>query len=327
MAFLGCLMKKTKIAIIGECMIELSGNAFSTQTQSFGGDTLNTAVYLSRLLPHISPHYITALGLDEYSSSMLQAWELEGINCSLVLRDKERLPGLYSINIDDAGERSFHYWRDNSAAKYMCQHLMFVPNIAKIMDADIVYLSGISLAILPIHDREIILDVLATLKQHGATIITDSNYRPALWKDQIDAKFWLDNLYRLSDVALVTGDDEELLLGTEHTPAQEIVDRLHTLGVEQVVVKLGAEGAMWSINTGDTGSMNAERIDKLVDTTAAGDSFNAAFIAAYSQGESIANCCAWGNQLASKVIQHKGAIIPISHIQTLITNMEQINEK
>ena len=308
-------------------MIELSGNAFSTQTQNFGGDTLNTAVYLSRLLPHLSPYYITALGLDEYSSLMLQAWESEGINCSLVLRDTERLPGLYSINIDNAGERSFYYWRERSAAKYMCQHLMFTPNIAKFMDADIVYLSGISLAILPIHDRGILLDTLAILKRHGATIITDSNYRPKLWKDKIDAKFWLDSLYRLSDIALVTGDDEELLLDIENTQSQKIADRLHELGVGQVVVKLGEEGAMWSIKNGDAGYVNGESVEKVVDTTAAGDSFNAAYIAAYSQGSSMAESCSWGNRLAAQVIQHKGAIIPISQIQTLVTTMEQINEK
>ena len=327
MAFLGYVMKKTKIAIIGECMIELSGKAFSTQTQQFGGDTLNSAVYLSRLLSHVSPYYITALGQDEYSLLMLQAWEEEGLDCSLVLRDKERLPGLYSINIDDSGERSFYYWRDNSAAKYMCQHLMFVPNIAKVMDADIVYLSGISLSILPIHDREILLDALSTLKKHGATIITDSNYRPKLWKDRIDAKFWLDNLYRLSDIALVTGDDEELLLGIENTPPQNIADRLHALGVWNVVVKLGAKGAMWSSQHGETGYVDAEPVDQLVDTTAAGDSFNAAYIAAYSQGLTMAESCTWGNRLASKVIQHKGAIIPIENMQTLITTMEQTNEK
>ncbi|MGF1907699.1 sugar kinase [Aliivibrio salmonicida] len=320
-------MKKTKIAIIGECMIELSGNAFSTQTQSFGGDTLNTAVYLSRLLPTTSPYYITALGQDEYSSLMLKAWEKEGVDCSLVLRDNERLPGLYSINIDDTGERSFYYWRDNSAAKYMCQHLMFVSNVAQIMDADIIYLSGISLAILPIHDREILLDALTTLKRHGATIVTDSNYRPTLWKDNTDAKFWLDNLYRLSDVALVTGDDEELLLGTAGTPACEIANRLHYMGVAEVVVKLGSKGAMWSISTGDFGHIDAEPVKTLIDTTAAGDSFNAAYLAAYSQGASMAESCRWGNRLASQVIQHQGAIIPIEHIQTLITTMEQINEK
>ncbi|AAW88058.1 sugar kinase [Aliivibrio fischeri] len=320
-------MKKTKITIIGECMIELSGNAFSTQTQSFGGDTLNTAVYLSRLLPHVSPYYLTALGQDQYSSLMLKAWEKENIDCSLVLRDQERLPGLYSINIDDKGERSFHYWRDNSAAKYMCQHLLFVPNIAKIMDADIIYLSGISLAILPTHDREILFDVLATLKKHGATIITDSNYRPRLWKNNLDAKFWLDNLYRLSDMALVTGDDEELLLDKPNMPEKEVADRLHALGVGHVVVKLGAKGAMWSTLEGKSGYVDGESVDKLVDTTAAGDSFNAAYIAAYSQGASMAESCAWGNRLASQVIQHKGAIIPMDYLQTLITDMGQINEK
>ncbi|CRL62305.1 2-dehydro-3-deoxygluconokinase [Proteus vulgaris] len=95
------------VAIIGECMIELSGQPFLPQQQRFGGDTLNTALYLSRLEPSLHPRYITGLGADTYSTLMKKAWEEEGINCQSVITIPEKLPGLYAIEIDPCGERSF----------------------------------------------------------------------------------------------------------------------------------------------------------------------------------------------------------------------------
>lgn len=301
--------KNKKIAIIGECMIELSGKPFSVQSQHFGGDTLNTAVYLSRLLPPLSPRYITAVGTDNYSKQMLSAWKDEGLDVSSVLLNSDKLPGMYAIEINDVGERSFHYWRNDSAARYMCEHESFSTVVESLLDTDLVYLSGISLAILPDSSKSKLLAVLQQLKASGVMIAVDSNYRPHLWRDAADANDWLTKLYQLSDIALVTGEDEDLMLGkTDSDPAQ-IAARLHAFGVKRVVVKLGSDGAMWS-QDGQQGVVSGNKVEQVTDTTAAGDSFNAAYLAAWSCGLNMAECCYWGNKLAAQVIQHKGAIIP-----------------
>ncbi len=111
-----------KIALIGECMIELSGQPFGQMTQSYGGDTLNTAVYLSRLNPDLKPAYITALGEDSISQHMAEKWQVEGIDTQYVLIDPAHPTGLYMIQLDDAGERSFAYWRRQSAASQLLKH-------------------------------------------------------------------------------------------------------------------------------------------------------------------------------------------------------------
>lgn len=299
-----------KIAIIGECMIELSGMPFSTQEQRFGGDTLNTAVYLSRMVPGLAPYYVTALGEDTYSHQMISAWQDEGIDTSMVLKVAEKLPGMYAIEIDPQGERSFHYWRNDSAARQLCQHGDFAGVVESLKDFDLVYLSGISLAILPDKDKHLLLRSLEQLKQSGVQIVVDSNYRPRLWQSVSDACEWLGKLYQLSDIALVTAEDEDLLLGMTNSPAGIIAKRLHSMGVKQVVVKLGSEGAMWS-QCSLNGMAAGNKVDNVVDTTAAGDSFNAGFLAAWSMGMEIDECCHWGNKLAAQVIQHKGAIIPL----------------
>jgi len=321
------MMKKhKKIAIIGECMIELSGKPFESQQQNFGGDSLNTAVYLSRLQPSVSVQYMTGLGTDKYSQSMLLAWRNEGIDTSLVTLDEAKIPGLYAIAIDATGERTFSYWRNDSAARYMCEHAEFEQNMATLVDADLIYLSGISLAILPDSSKLKLLVSLATLKQAGVKIAVDSNYRPRLWESPAHAQQWLDKLYQLSDIALVTGDDEDLLLGTQDTEATVIAKRLHDFGIEQVVVKLGSEGAMWS-HAGQQGTVKTNKVEQVVDTTAAGDSFNAAYLAAWCAEQSMADCCDWGNGLAGQVIQYKGAVIPTEFMKNLINRMRVENDK
>lgn len=312
--------RQKKIAIIGECMIELSGQPFESQMQRFGGDSLNTAVYLSRLQPDVRVQYMTGLGTDSYSDKMQQAWREEGIDTALVTRDDTKIPGLYAIAIDGEGERTFSYWRSDSAARYMCEHPDFALNMQSLEDADLIYLSGISLAILPDSSKTLLLDTLAKLKTSGVKIAVDSNYRPRLWADATQACEWLDRLYQLSDIALVTGDDEDLLLGNTDTEPAVVAARLHALGVEQVVVKLGSAGAMWS-HAGEQGIVAGNKIDRVVDTTAAGDSFNAAYLAAWCADLPMAACCEWGNNLAGQVIQHKGAVIPVEFMHDLITRM------
>jgi 2-dehydro-3-deoxygluconokinase len=300
---------KRTVAIIGECMIELSGQPFLPQQQRFGGDTLNTALYLARLIPTLHPHYITGLGTDTYSALMQKAWEEEGINCQSVMTIPEKLPGLYAIEIDACGERSFHYWRSDAAARYIATDSRFTAHLNALPNNSVIYLSGISLAILTQEGKESLLTQLTHLKQRGITLIVDSNYRSRLWDSIPHAQEWFEKLYKLSDIALVTGDDEQILWQHPSLTEQNIAQRLHQWGNQSVIVKLGANGAFWSDGQ-NTGYISPNPIDSVVDTTAAGDSFNAGFIAAWLQNHSLPTCCIWGNTLAGLVIQHHGAIIP-----------------
>lgn len=309
-----------KIAILGECMIELSGQPFSTQEQRFGGDTLNTALYLSRLAPEVHPAYITVLGVDNYSKHMKTAWEDEGIDCSLVMINQDKLPALYAIELAADGERSFQYWRNDSAARYLCQNERYSCVMNSLASFDLVYLSGISLAILPEEDKQTLLDSLHVLKAQGVKIAVDSNFRPRLWAGKEHAIQWLEKLYRLADIALVTCDDEALLLGENISP-EALITRLRNFGVSEVIVKLGKDGAMFSDSEHNVAVATGNVVTNVVDTTAAGDSFNAGFLAAWATGYTLKECCHWGNKLAAEVIQHKGAIIPAENTRYITSMM------
>ncbi|EGR0580167.1 TPA: sugar kinase [Vibrio cholerae] len=315
------------IAIVGECMIELNGKPFGAMHQTFGGDTLNAAVYLRRgceanTNPNdIKVSYVTALGTDPISSGMLSRWQEEGIATELVLRDPTRTPGLYLIQLDDQGERTFLYWRNQSAARYLLQHPDFGQIKQALNQVDIVFLSGITLAILPDEDRIALLNLLVELKANGVEIAFDSNFRPALWPqdDHHTVKEIYQVMYQLTDVALVTFDDEQLIWG-DSTPEQTI-QRLTALGVQKCIVKLGAEGCLIQDSSASTFAPQAvptQPVEQVVDTTSAGDSFNGGFLSAYLAGADLATACQRGNTLAGTVIQHRGAIIPKEFTQSAL---------
>lgn len=325
------------IAIIGECMIELNGKPFGSMHQTFGGDTLNTAVYLSRGCEanlnkdDIKVSYVTALGADPISKGMLERWQQEGVSTDLVLQDNQRTPGLYLIQLDDAGERTFLYWRNQSAARYLLQHPDFNQIKQALRNVDMVFLSGITLAIFPEQVRIELLNILVELKTQGVEIAFDSNFRPALWpQDENQAvKNSYQAMYTLTDLALVTFDDEQLIWGD--TSPEQTIERLTKLGVKRCIVKLGADGCLIQDTTtqGDinqdfgTGStpraVPTQSIDSVVDTTSAGDSFNGGFLSAYLAGEDLITSCQRGNTMAGVVIQHRGAIIAKELTQTAIT--------
>ena len=300
----------TRVASIGECMVELGAAGPGRLTQTYGGDSLNTAVYLARLGgAGIAVDYVTALGDDAFSDEMAAGWRAEGIGTDLVARLPGRLPGLYVIRADAAGERSFHYWRSAAAAREMFR----TPLTARTMEAlpayDLVYLTGNSLAILPPEDRDRLTGLLAEVRARGGRVVFDSNYRPANWEGVGAARAWLGRASAGASIALPSFDDEAALHGD--TDAGATAARLGALGVEEVAVKDGP-GACTLVWPGGAAVVAARPVARPVDTTAAGDAFNAGYLAARLAKRPPPDAAEAGHRLAAAVIQYRGAIIPMA---------------
>lgn len=311
-------MGQLQIAILGECMVELQQQSQGLLSRKFGGDTLNTAVYLSRLTrsADVNVSYITGLGEDIFSQEMLSSWQQEGIDTQYVQQIANKLPGLYLIETDPDGERHFRYWRNDAAAKY-CLEQDNYPQIAKALTQfNWIYLSGISLAILTPKSRENLLAALEKAKAAGSKVIFDNNYRPALWSDAKTAQQIYKRILSLTDLALLTFDDELELYG-EHT-TDDCLARTRQLGVTSIVLKMGSKPChIYVENDQYTVAANVVPKEAVVDTTAAGDSFGAGFIGAMLLGKDPQTCARWGHDLAGTVIRHKGAIIDVTHMPSL----------
>lgn len=304
-------MMSKKIAVIGECMIELSEKNAAVN-RGFGGDTLNTSVYIARQTDAsaLAVHYVTALGTDAFSQQMLESWQAEEVKTDLIQRMADRLPGLYYIETDDTGERTFYYWRNEAAAKFWLESEQSAAICEELATFDYLYLSGISLAILSPQSREKLLTLLCECRANGGQVIFDNNYRPRLWASKEETQQVYQQMLTCTDIAFLTLDDEDALWGEK--PVTEVIARTHAAGVKEVVVKRGADSCLVSIVGEPQQEIPAVKLpkEKVVDTTAAGDSFSAGYLAVRLTGGDARSAAARGHLTASTVIQYRGAIIP-----------------
>jgi 2-dehydro-3-deoxygluconokinase len=295
----------TRVACIGECMIELRPAPGGLYSRGFGGDTLNTAVYLARLC--VETDYITALGDDTLSDEMVAGWQAEGVGTTRVARLKGKLPGIYLIETDARGERKFFHWRESAAAR----QLMDLPDTESILQSlagyDVVYLSAITLSILGEAGRGRLIAALRQARARGARIAFDTNFRARGWPDLEVARKVFRDAFEAADIVLASTEDLLPLY-----PGENDESLMARIPGQEVVMKLGEPASIVRFE-GVAQPVKAEPVTRpVVDTTAAGDSFAAAYIAARLGGADPVRSASAGHHLAGVVVCYPGAIIPRS---------------
>lgn len=295
-------------------MIELSLGADDGQSRvGYAGDTLNTAIYLRRGLPaEYDVEFVSVVGGDPLSDRMLAFIEAEGVGTAHMRRHPERIPGLYAITTDAEGERSFTYWRENSAAR-----TLFVDDDGADFEAlsefDLVYYSAITLAILSDPARAAFFEWIDRFRAAGGEIAFDSNYRPRLWASAEIARDAVATAWSKCDVAFPSVDDEIELFDDAGPDA--VLKRIEGYGCRFGALKRGGEGPL-PIGQSLEDLPDFRRVEKVIDTTAAGDSFVGGFLVEYAQGGPIDAALLSGHEYAACVITHPGAIIPTDIWQT-----------
>ena len=297
----------TRIVAIGECMVEMAPVAAMDQFRlGYAGDTLNTAWYLRSLLKSDDQiDYFTAVGTDALSDQMVCFLQTAGIGIRGILRRDDKSVGLYMIQLRD-GERSFCYWRGDSAARTLAADPRSLQ--AALDGADLAYFSGISLAILPPTDRNRLLTVLSGFRNAGGVVAFDPNLRLKLWKSPVEMTQAVMQAAAVSDIVLPSYDDEAQWFGDESLEAT--ADRYAAAKVGCRIIKNGS-GRILACDTGQRLSCDPISDVTPVDSTAAGDSFNAGFIAARLQGADLREAVHAGSSLAAQVIINFGALVEV----------------
>ncbi|NDW05823.1 sugar kinase [Jiella sp. 40Bstr34] len=285
-------------------MVELSVAGDGLYRRGFAGDTFNTAWHFARQAPAgWLAAYLTGLGTDEMSEEMLGFFMASGIETDAVRRIEGASPGLYMIHLKD-GERSFSYWREMAAARRLAAD---EDHLAEVFErGDAFYFSGITLAILPPDGRDRLIRHLAVAKASGKMVAFDPNVRPRLWPDMATARRAVEAAARVSTHCLPSFDDERATFGDE--TSRETAARYRSVGVAEVVVKDGASAALVSWDGGRE-QVPAVPPAEIVDTTGAGDSFNAAYLAARLRGAGPVAATIAGHRLASRVVGGHGALV------------------
>lgn len=292
-----------RLLSIGECMIELAPTADGTYSMGFAGDTFNTAWYARRIAnPSIDVAYLSAIGEDGPSARMRAFMTGAGIVPELRVRVGGSV-GLYMISLDK-GERSFSYWRSASAARTLADDLTDLPCKAD----DIAYFSGITMAILPEDGQKRLLDVLGRARASGVTVAFDPNLRPRLWKDTDTMCTAIMEAAQVCDIALPSFEDEQGYFGDADITAT--ADRYARAGASTVVVKDGPGQVLVRSPSGEM-SIAPKPVAEVIDTTAAGDSFNAGYLVGWMQGQGTDEAVRQGCDLARKVIGARGALVPV----------------
>ncbi|MEN9995703.1 MAG: 2-dehydro-3-deoxygluconokinase [Pseudomonadota bacterium] len=298
-------------------MLEVQANGFGPSVLSYGGDTFNTAVYLRRCASSkdIEVSYATGLGVDPLSQQLKTAWKNLGLNLHAIQSIDGKLPGMYLIETDDKGERSFHFWRESSAARAYFQ----APETDLERNAhnyDCIYFSGISMAILDDASRKRLFSMLQSARALGCRVVFDNNFRPKLWPSlQVAQQVYIE-AFAVCHTAMITLDDHQAVFG--HANLDDALRHAQAFEVPEMVIKRGADSTMvrerpdapWQ-------SISTERVERVIDTTAAGDSFAAAYLSRRLLGENALVSAEFGNKLAAEVIQHRGALIPLGAMQDL----------
>jgi len=293
----------TRVLIVGEPLVELMEDPPGTPRQGFGGDALNLAVYLKRAAPQLDVLLGGAVGDGSDSEALLALCRDEGIDVSLLRRVSGAELGRYRVTVDAGGERSFAYDRSASPFRGALDDDDLAPDEAF---ADVLCFSGIAMAVLHDAGRRALLAYATSVHERGGTVVYDPNHRPALWADH-DARAWTRSVVPNVDVLLASAEDGRRL--TDGGTPGAIAGAFRAMGAREVVV---TDGENPCVVVADDVLLEVAPIAlrAVIDTTAAGDAFDAGYLAARLRGESPLGSAAAGHASAAEAVGHRGALAP-----------------
>lgn len=293
-----------QLLAIGEAMIELAPDDSGLLRQGFAGDTFNAAYYARKALPASwQVNYFTLLGQDAMSDAMLGFMAEKQIGTDHIGRHASRMPGLYMVHLNH-GERSFSYWRSQSAARLLAENR---PALRKAIEAsDIIVFSGITLAILEGNGADNLLDILQELRDTDKIIAFDPNIRPRLWADHDHMRAQLIRGAKASNMVLPSFDDEASHFGD--LTVADTIRRYQSYGLQRIIVKNGADEIAVSFDD-QSFSVKTVAVAQIIDTTGAGDSFNGSFLGHFARTNDVVASVQFAAETAARTIQHYGALV------------------
>ncbi|MBV1900157.1 MAG: sugar kinase [Kordiimonadaceae bacterium] len=307
------MVEPMKIAFVGECMFEERAQGLQTndygQQVVIGGDTLNAAVYFSRLNRNKNTEvfYVSLVGGGPKDAAVIEEIQAEDINCDLIEQVPGSATGSYKVYVADDGERSFSYDRSCAPARALFEGATGDFRIQKVAQFDVLYVTGITLAVLYEPSRKKLLQLMRAMKSEGKVVVYDCNHRPRLWEDNATAKYYHETALAACSLALPSIEDLTQIFGQKSKV--EYMQMLTAMDIPAIVLKDGDGGAVSHFKE-ETKEHALPTVERPVDTTGAGDSFNAGLLTGLLKGCMVSESIELGHSIACEVIMSSGAITP-----------------
>ena len=296
---------KINVCSIGEAMIEISNIKNSLYNQSFAGDTLNFCNYLDK--KKLNAFFLSAIGKSEINQSLLDFVKSKKISTKYIKKINQFEVGLYLIKNKDNGEKQFFYWRDESAAKQYFNNIDFLNLYKELKNFDYIYFSGITLSIIHISKLNNFIKLLKLLKSKKIKIVFDFNIRPSRWNKK-NLNIFLDSVLKFVDICFLSGEDMNYWKNKNDIKSYEQIVRKYKL--KHSIFRKNAKFTYVFLNKTRYVFRN-KLLKKVVDTSGAGDGFNAAYLSNFIVNNDPVLALKAGSSLGSKIVMKKGAIVDV----------------
>lgn len=306
------------VACLGEVLIDFiadekgSLDSVTSFRKCLGGAPANVAVGITRL--GVTCGFIGKVGADAFGEFLKASLKKNGVNIDGVVETKEAPTALAFVSRSKTGERHFLFYREPCADILLSEGELQQDWLRGIR---YLHVGGVSLTRTP--SRQTTLRAIEIARNNGVVITFDPNLRLDLWPGGLDEcrKIMRQVLLR-TDIFLPS--QEELLLLMDREQLDDALSRAHELGPPTICLKCGADGSRISIQTakGQYDRFSQKAFDvNVVDTTGAGDGFNAGLIVGLVKGMSLQESVRQGTAVASLVITKIGAITALPTEQEL----------
>ena len=296
---------KINVCSIGEAMIEISNIKNSLYNQSFAGDTLNFCNYLDK--KKLNAFFLSAIGKSEINKSLLNFVRSKKISTKYIKQINQFEIGLYLIKNKDNGEKQFFYWRDESAAKQYFNNIDFLNLYKELKNFDYIYFSGITLSIIHISKLNNFIKLLKLLKSKKIKIVFDFNIRPSRWNKK-NLNIFLDSVLKFVDICFLSGEDMNYWKNKNNIKSYEQIVRKYKL--KHSIFRKNAKFTYVFLNKTRYVFKN-KLLKTVVDTSGAGDGFNAAYLSNFIVNNDPVLALKAGSSLGSKIVMKKGAIVDV----------------
>ena len=307
--------QKIDIAIIGECLIELSANGTladtSTLNKYFGGDTVTTAVAMARLGGNVT--YITKVGNDGFSEFILSSLQKEHIDTSLIKTNDEQ-NGMYIVSKTPESKEVLYYKRKTAASKLSIEDL----NEECIKKLKLVYSTGVVQS-LSAGSRELVRETFKCAKENDVLTAYDPNYT-SCFMNSADTKEFFEEIIDYTDIIFLSFKNDAFKL-YEIESADKVIKYLWDKGVKVVIIKSHIDKGYYTGYNGEINFTEFYNTQKAIDTTASGDVFNGGFLYALTNGYSPFDAAKFASVVSGLQTQNYGAIQAIPYKQAVLENV------